>query len=193
LPIDVDRRPWIEATPEGWWYSAPGIDGRWSVVFFTDADLLPRSGRHGLAACWLRAVADAPHTSGRLEAMALQSSRLMAGLHVRAANSYLTSACQGRRWLAAGDAASAVDPLSGQGIERALRAGIRAAHAANELLNADGHAADLRQLSVLAEYQRGQTAIDREYLAARHECYARVRRWNDRPFWRRRTQPISIA
>ena len=53
---------WIEATPSGWWYSAPGIDGRWSAVFFTDADLAVGSCRRTLAARWSQAVAEAsPH------------------------------------------------------------------------------------------------------------------------------------
>jgi 2-polyprenyl-6-methoxyphenol hydroxylase-like FAD-dependent oxidoreductase len=183
---DVDRRPWIEATPSGWWYSAPGSDGRWTAVFFTDADLSDGSGHRSLATRWALAVAEGPHTAGRLREIGSPSSGPIPELHVLAANSYITTRCQGDRWLAAGDAASAVDPLSGQGIERALRAGIRAAHTIDAVLNAETGANDARRQAAIDEYQRDQTATDREYLAQRHECYARVRRWTDRPFWKRR-------
>ena len=185
--IDVDRRPWIEATPSGWWYSAPGIDGRWSAVFFTDVDLAGGACRRSLAARWSHAVAEGPRTAGRLRELEFPSSGSI-GLHVLAANSYITSRCQGRRWLAAGDAASAVDPLSGQGIERALRGGIRAARTVDTVLNAEARADDAGTQAALDEYQGDQRAIDREYLSQRQECYARVRRWPDRPFWQRRTQ-----
>ena len=184
--VDVDRRPWIEATPSGWWYSAPGIDGRWSAVFFTDADLAGGSCRRDLAARWSRAVAEAPRTAMRLRQIGSPSPDSI-GLHVLAANSYTTSQCQGRRWLAAGDAASAVDPLSGQGIERALRCGIRAARTVDTILNAEARADEPGTQAALDEYQDDQHAIDREYLSQRQECYARVRRWPDRPFWQRRT------
>lgn len=186
--IDVDRRPWIEATPSGWWYSAPGIDSRWSAVFFTDADLFGGSGRRDLAERWSQAVAEGPHTALRLREIGSPLSGPIPGLHVLAANSYITTRCQSGRWLAAGDAASAVDPLSGQGIERALRAGIRAAHTVDAVLNAEARADAARRQAALDDYQRGQTVIDREYLSQRHACYARVRRWTDRPFWQCRAE-----
>ena len=183
----VDRRSWIEATPSGWWYSAPGIDGRWSAVFFTDADLAGGSCRRTLAARWSQAVAEAPRTAGRLREIGFPSPDSI-GLHVLAANSYTTSQCQGRRWLAVGDAASAVDPLSGQGIERALRGAIRAARTVDAILTAEARADEAGAQAALDEYQGDQRAFDCEYLWQRQECYARVRRWPDRPFWQRRTQ-----
>ena len=182
---DVDRRSWIEATPSGWWYSAPGIDGRWSAVFFTDADLAVGSCRRNLAARWSQAVAEAPRTAARLREIG--SPRRTRSLHVLAADSYTTSQCQCRRWLAVGDAASAVDPLAGQGIERALRCGIRSARTVDTILNAEARADDAGARTAIDAYQGDQSAIDREYLSQRQECYARVRRWPDRPFWQRRT------
>jgi flavin-dependent dehydrogenase len=188
--LDGDRRPWIEATPSGWWYTAPGRDGRWSAVFFTDADLLEDSSRRGLAECWSHAVAESPHTAVRLREIGAPLSGPIPGLHVLAANSYTTTRCQGDGWVAAGDSASAVDPLSGQGIERALRAGIRAAHTVDAVLHAEARADAASQQAAMDDYQACQTAIDRDYLSQRHECYARVRRWTHRPFWQRRARGL---
>jgi 2-polyprenyl-6-methoxyphenol hydroxylase-like FAD-dependent oxidoreductase len=186
VSIDVDRRPWIEATPTGWWYSAPGTDGRWSAVFFTDADLIAGCGRRDLAARWSHAVTEGPRTAERFRELGFPRPAAIGGLHVVAADSYTTSRCQGDGWVAAGDAASAVDPLSGQGIERALRSGIRAALTADAVLQAEPGAAAVTRAAAIGAYQMEQTAIDRGYLRQRHEHYARVRRWSDRPFWQRR-------
>jgi 2-polyprenyl-6-methoxyphenol hydroxylase-like FAD-dependent oxidoreductase len=183
--IDVDRRPWIEATPSGWWYSAPGIDDRWTAVFFTDADLVEGSCRRNLAARWSQAVAEGPRTAARLVEIGAPLPNSIS-LSVRAANSYTTSQCHSRRWLAAGDAAAAVDPLAGQGIERALRGGIRAAHTVDAILNAEARNDIVGTQRAFDDYQRDQNAIDSEYLSQRQECYSRVRRWPDQPFWRRR-------
>jgi 2-polyprenyl-6-methoxyphenol hydroxylase-like FAD-dependent oxidoreductase len=184
--MDVDRRPWVEATPSGWWYSAPGVDGRWSAVFFTDADLIPHARRRDRLQSWRDALAEAPQTLARLRAIGWMSTDPGDAPRVIAANSYVSVRCQGNRWLAAGDAASALDPLSGQGIERALRAGIRAADAADALLDAQSRGEHEQCRETLAHFQREQSSLDREYLQQRSDCYSSVQRWPEHPFWRRR-------
>lgn len=183
---DVDRRPWIEATPSGWWYSAPGIDGSWSAVFFTDADLVEQSERNNLSRRWSLAVAESQHTAQRLKEIGCPPANTLSGLQVTAAGSYFAVRCRGDWWLAAGDAAAGVDPLCGQGIERALRAGMSAGETIGALLAASDKCA-LNQ-EALDRYEREQVILNRIYLEQRLQCYGRVRRWADRPFWRRRIE-----
>jgi 2-polyprenyl-6-methoxyphenol hydroxylase-like FAD-dependent oxidoreductase len=183
---DVDRRPWVEATRSGWWYSAPGVDDRWSAVFFTDADLIAHTRRRELVRCWQSALAEAPETLERLTAIGWRATASTDVPRVIAANSYVSDRCQGDRWLAAGDAASALDPLSGQGIERALRAGIRTAAAADSLLRAESRRQHEQCRETLAQFQEDQSSLDRAYFQQRSDCYSRVQRWPDREFWRRR-------
>jgi flavin-dependent dehydrogenase len=99
----------VEATRDGWWYSAPQPDGTCVVVQVTDHDLgKPR-------------LADAPHTAeriGKVDAFAV----------VRA-DSGCAVPSSGQAWCAIGDAALATDPLAGNGVARALRSAIAAAAA----------------------------------------------------------------
>ncbi|MGH9418574.1 MAG: NAD(P)/FAD-dependent oxidoreductase, partial [Thermoanaerobaculia bacterium] len=105
-------------------------------------------------------------------------AKLVEGPAVASSASHRLDRLTGDGWLAVGDAATALDPLSSQGISKALRAGVRAAKAIREWL--DGSAASLESYAgaVAAEYD--------VYLAARNRYYAMERRWNDAPFWQRR-------
>ena len=81
-------------------------------------------------------------------------------------------------WLAVGDAAATVDPLSSQGILKALRGGIFASYAIGDRLRGDTGA--------LARYARWVAAEHDGDGVARATVYGRERRWADAPFWRRR-------
>src|SRR5262249_48624507 len=87
--------------------------------------------------------------------------------------------------LLVGDAASSFDPLSSQGIVKALRSGAFAAYAAADFLQTD----DARSLA------RYQSFVDGEFAAYRRtwrEHYDGETRWRDRDFWRRRTSEASV-
>ena len=72
----------------------------------------------------------------------------------------------------------AFDPLSSQGIYKALKSGIQAAQAVRDHLSGDS-GAFLKYASELEEH------FDR-HLGARAYYYARERRWPDSLFWKRR-------
>ena len=82
------------------------------------------------------------------------------------------------RPLLAGDAAMTWDPLSGQGICKALESGMHAARAIDCALNGDNHG-----LNDYAQWTR--TQFD-GYLQSRAKYYRTEQRWPDAPFWRRR-------
>jgi len=82
--------------------------------------------------------------------------------------------------LCAGDAAMCYDPVSGQGIIKALRSGIFAAFAIGDFLR-NGDVRGLRRYRLM---------LDREFVTyeeALRGYYTQERRWPNRPFWRRRT------
>lgn len=81
-------------------------------------------------------------------------------------------------WLAVGDAASAYDPISSQGIHKALTDGIAAAGAIASWLAGDPRG--------VADYRVGVGERFIEYLEMRNYFYETERRWSDGPFWRRR-------
>ncbi|MEQ9244844.1 MAG: tryptophan halogenase, partial [Nitratireductor sp.] len=102
---------------------------------------------------------------------------LYAGLH-SAATTRLDPAA-GPGWLAVGDAAAGFDPLSAQGIAKALRAGLFAAYAVRDALA--GRSDAIMRFGSLAARQADT------YEASRIAVYRSVARWQNDSFWRRRS------
>ena len=170
----------VETTPQGWWYAAPLAPQRSMLMLMTDADLA-RDARWGDSTQWLDALASTQHVRARVRAAAPSSTP-----HTYCAVSQrLLRDPQGPRgWLAVGDAALAVDPISGSGVIRAFRTAQAAAPA------------------IIAALQENLTAIDEYEMARHHECtdylieranyYALEQRWRS-AFWLRRQRAIENA
>jgi flavin-dependent dehydrogenase len=181
-PAVEDGYTLVEATPDGWWYSAALADGRLAVTLFGDGDLLERSllGARGDPAAWRRRLRQAPATRERVEALAGggQPARLV----VMPAESSRLDAIAGEGWFALGDAAAAYDPLSSHGVAAAMGSGFYGGHAVADLLLAGRAEAREAYLDLM---QRAYGA----YLDLLRERYAAEHRWPEAPFWRRRHQP----
>ena len=90
---------------------------------------------------------------------------------------YHRAQVHGNNWLLAGDAAMTWDPLSGQGICKALESGMHAARAIDRALDEDNHGLD--------DYAQWTQAQFGDYLHTRAKYYRAKQRWPDAPFWRR--------
>jgi flavin-dependent dehydrogenase len=174
----VEARMVVEACAHGWWYTA-SLPGRRRVVsLLTDADL-GRQLRLSSEEHWQHELLTTTHVRTLLEGASLQP-----GILVRSAATVALNHIAGDGWLAVGDAASAFDPLSAQGITSALRSGILAGFAAGDILNGD-HVHAIARYAKIIETQRSIS------LRSYREHYARERRWSDQPFWaRRQHQPV---
>jgi flavin-dependent dehydrogenase len=84
----------------------------------------------------------------------------------------------GKGWVAVGDAATAYDPLSGEGVCKALQAGIDAAAAILAEQSGD-ESALLRHSEILTEEFKS-------YLRLQESFYSREERWTESSFWERR-------
>lgn len=157
------QRALIEASEDGWWYSARLPDGRLVLAFQTD----PAPGLRGR---WHELLAGAPATAARAGGPAQD-------VRVVSANSHRSNPVAGDGWLAVGDAAAAHDPIAGLGIQWALESGIAGAEA---FIGAD-----------VATYAHAMLERFDRYLATRVQYYRVETRWPDAPFWRRRRQPLS--
>jgi flavin-dependent dehydrogenase len=165
----------VEATPEGWWYSALLADGRLAVAFLGDGDLLRPSAD---PIPWWQRLRESEATRERVEANGYRTS---APLRVLPAESSRLDVIAGDGWLALGDAAAAYDPLSSYGIASAMGSGFYGGHAIADLLDGREEA----RFAYLEIMQRAcGTCLDLQ-----REHYARERRWPDAPFWRRRQTP----
>jgi len=167
-----DTSTLIEAVEHGWWYSAVLPDSRLVVAYMTDADLYATAQKQA-SDYWLRQLASTTYTRSRLTGYALASCR-----RIVAANSFRLDRVGHDNWLAIGDAAMAFDPLSGQGIYKALQSALGGADSIERYFK--GRNSALREYAVTAEQN-----FDR-YLLTRSAFYSRERRWPDSNFWRRR-------
>lgn len=167
------RLTFLEAVRDGWWYAAAIPGRRMAVAFAGDAETIRDAGLARESA-WLRAA----FTTRQIAACLDGARFIAASLVSRVVSSFVLDRVCGARWLAVGDAASCFDPLSAQGIYKALADGIVGADAIASALATGG---DLG-----ADYQQAVELRFSHYLANRNHFYGLERRWPDSPFWQRR-------
>jgi 2-polyprenyl-6-methoxyphenol hydroxylase-like FAD-dependent oxidoreductase len=170
-----DHRTLVEAAENGWWYSALLPNRRLVVAYMTDAEQIA-GRRRCLGDFWQAVLQESPYTRERVESC---TGRL--DLRIVAADSSRREQVVGPGWLSVGDAAAAFDPLSSQGVYKALESGLRGAHAIIE--HRRGRKDALREHA--AQVQAGFE----QYLRARAWYYGRERRWPHSLFWQRRQAP----
>ena len=166
----------VEAVQDGWWYSAPLPANKVMVMFMTDADLC-RSRRYADPAVWEQSLARTQHTRLRVAGY----ERIWKPRVASAASHRLDRAGVPGRWMAVGDAAIGVDPLSGSGIMRALVSGQAAGLATAHWL--------LGRREPAYDYERWLDRCFAEYRTQRRSYYGLETRWRNAPFWRRRRSP----
>lgn len=162
---------------DGWlWYAGCG-NGRALVQLFVDARLPPR-------------VQLATHYANILERIAsardwLHSAIPLGEPHARHAHMQCATEVIDTRQARVGDAALALDPLSGHGIYQALAGAMALIPAVHTLLARSGDPD-----SALAFY-RERIAVDFQRMARLgRDFYRQEQRWPERDFWRlRRTWP----
>ena len=165
LPADLREAGFIllESIAAGWWYTAPAPALHLVAAFITDADLIGNP-----AAAWATALAEAPETHGRIGAL----PRDPAPTVVLADTAELDRAW-GPGWIAIGDAAASFDPLSGDGVLRAMQDGIGAARA---ILGGE---------AALRAYLEGRKASHQTHRLRQRAFSLREQRWPDSVFWKR--------
>lgn len=158
LPADT----YIEAAPDGWWYASPLPDQRRIIALFTDAHEVLRS-RLATVGGWTDALARTEHVGD------LACGAPCGKIRVTTSTSHELEPAVGDDWIAVGDAAFAVDPLSPGSVGFALRS---AAAAADVLLGGDRSA-----------YQKLIADEANEYRRLQAEIYGLEHRFADAAFW----------
>jgi flavin-dependent dehydrogenase len=175
----IDSSTLIEAVEDGWWYSA-GLPGdRLVLAYMTDADLYARAINQ-TRDYWSQQLGNTKHTRLRVE-----NCRSTSDLHIVPANSSRLDRVTNGTWLAIGDAAMAFDPLSGQGVFKALQSGLRVADSIGRHWNGDASALTQYAMSVEQDFDR--------YLITRRAFYSREQRWPHARFWQRRGSLRTVA
>ncbi len=177
---ESDARLMVETFADGWWYTAGLPNAKRVTCCVTDADLAQRMKLYETDV-WQQQL-----STTSTVAKITNIRKPCSAITVRSTNSRLLDPVCGDDWLAVGDAASRFDPLSSQGIVKALRSGIFASYAIGDILLRGDHGA-------LRRYQRFVREEFRSYLQTRLKYYRQEQRWPNSEFWSRRHEDYSLA
>jgi len=168
----------VEATEHGWWYSATLPDHRLIIIFMTDSDIC-RKGYYMKLEVWEKNLEKTQHTKTRI----IGCSRLWGPSIFPAFSHRLRRQNWSNRWLACGDAAMGVDPLSSSGIMSALKGGEAAGYTILHWLNGDSQSILLYEQWIDEEFA--------DYMKKHQAYYCLEKRWPNSPFWLRRNSKSS--
>ncbi|QJP96666.1 flavin-dependent monooxygenase QhpG [Pseudomonas fluorescens] len=104
-------------------------------------------------------------------------------LHARSSTAILAPQVCGDNWIRVGDAAMAVDPLSGNGIFQSLSSALQAPLVINTLLRKPERAALAQRF-----HQQRVEQLFLRFARIGRDFYADEQRWLDQPFWQARRQ-----
>ncbi|MBL1101525.1 NAD(P)/FAD-dependent oxidoreductase [Streptomyces coffeae] len=169
---DQELRTIVEAAPAGWWYTVRVPAGR-LVAYLTDIDLVGTDLR--TSAGFLDRAARTRHVRLRLDGYDLTRPAVP---RWSPAHGLRLTPPAGPGWVAAGDAALAVDPLSSQGILTAMHTGAWAGQVVDLCLSG--------QTGAIAAYCAFVDRVVDAYHQHHAESYRHERRWEGAPFWQRR-------
>lgn len=168
----------VESLSDGWAWMARLADGRcyWQITLdVASAGLPPREQLPAYCAERRRHSALVAEIFG---AAALQPAEV----HARSSTAILFHDCGGANWLRVGDAAMAVDPLSGNGIFQSLSSALQAPAVINTLLRHPERA----ELA-LGFHQRRVEHLFLRFARTGRDFYALEQRWAAHPFWHKRS------
>ncbi|WGV20098.1 tryptophan 7-halogenase [Pseudomonas putida] len=177
----------VESLADGWAWMARLEDGRcyWQVTL--DAAGLP--GKAGLADyCAARRGC-----STLVAELFDQQALAPAQVHARSSTAILAGECVGQDWIRVGDAAMAVDPLSGNGIFQSLSSALQAPVVINTLLRRPERAELARQF-----HQQRVEQLFLRFARIGRDFYGQEQSRAGQPFWDQRqgwpdAQPMHLA
>lgn len=177
----------VESLADGWAWMARLEDGRcyWQVTL--DAAGLP--GKAGLAGYCAARRAGSALVAELFDARALAPAEVYA----RSSTAILAGECVGHDWIRVGDAAMAVDPLSGNGIFQSLSSALQAPVVINTLLRRPERAGLARQF-----HQQRIEQLFLRFARIGRDFYGQEQGRVGQPFWDQRqgwpdVQPLHLA
>jgi len=176
----------LEATENGWWYSNLLPDGQHRIVaFYSDRDL---------------AVTREASTPSGFDALLNHTRHIKTALQpmsfVKCGTLRGTAACSQRLdsfvangFVAIGDAAQAYDPLSSQGITKALESGVKAGQLVGYALESAPSLDNAPEIAkrYMERYATAQERLWQRYQQHYQYFYQMQSRWPKAEFWQRRS------
>ncbi len=177
----------VESLEEGWAWMARLADGRCYWQMTLDAERLP--GKAALPAYCAERRRGSALVAELFDTHALAPAQV----HARSSTAILAGECVGDDWLRVGDAAMAVDPLSGNGIFQSLSSALQAPVVINTLLRRPDRAGLAKQF-----HQQRIEQLFLRFARMGRDFYAQELTRAVQPFWARRqawpdAQPMHLA
>lgn len=174
----------VQSFEDGWAWMARLPDGRRYLQLTLDAASAALPPRHRLGEWCAEQLRELDAAQAFIEAAAPSGE-----LHARASTPILAAEAVGEDWIRVGDAAMAVDPLSGNGIFQALSSALQAPAVVNTLLRRP-HSAEPAK----AFHRARVEGLFHRFARIGRDFYAQESRWRERPFWAaRRAWPDEEA
>jgi flavin-dependent dehydrogenase len=171
----------LEAVEYGWWYSAKLPNNRLAVALACDKSFCKHFKINKLENWYQLFKQHSSHIYPKMKNYEFISDSLL----VNATPSFILDKISNSNWLAIGDAASAYDPISAQGIYKAMANGITAAKAILENISGNPQAIKNYDAIVRLDYDN--------YIANKNYLYSQENRWPKSPFWKNRKSSIREA
>ena len=166
----VSKQTHLEAADYGWWYAARLPEDILLVTLYTDADTIKQKKLQQFEN-WYSLLHETPQTSKLVDKTKLIDDKLKAF----PAPSFRLDKIIGKNWMAIGDAASAFDPITSQGIIKSMSDAVFAAEIIAQ------HFAGKQ--NILEEYEKTVVSRYEQYLSMRKYFYQLEKRWPESPFW----------
>jgi flavin-dependent dehydrogenase len=174
----------LETYENGLVWSVPLHNGLRNVTLLVDWDMGEHIRQAGLRSFYQTELAKVSYIT-----QFLSQARLVFPPRAFDATWHTAASFAGDRFLLAGDAGVFVDPLSSEGVHKAMASSITGAAVINTILQRPGMASHARDF-----YEGVQHSLYEAYYRQSAEYYREEQRWPDAPFWRRRSQqyvPVS--
>ncbi|AEV33094.1 flavin-dependent dehydrogenase [Owenweeksia hongkongensis DSM 17368] len=168
---EVSKLTHLESVENGWWYAARIPNEQLLVTLYTNAETVKKLRLNNLKN-WIKLLQQSPNTHQWIAQMEPIDQKLLGF----PAQSFCLDKVVGENWLAIGDAASAYDPITSQGIIKAITQGMRAA----EII---GHC-KIGAIEALPYFQKEVMLQYDQYKEARQHFYCLEQRWLQSQFWR---------
>lgn len=171
----------LETYPHGLVWSVPLHNGLRNVTLLIDWHLGDRIRQSGLQPFYHSELQQVAYVTNLLTA-----ARLAKPLQVFDATWYTASTFAGERFLLVGDAGLFVDPLSSEGVHKAMASAITGAVVVNTILKRPETAK-----AAIRFYEENQRHTYDSHYAESVRYYGEERRWPEAPFWAKRSQAPS--
>ena len=171
----------LETYRGGLVWSVPLHNGLRNVTLLIDWQEGTQIRRVGLAKFYRTELRQAPYISGFLAA-----AQLAGPPQVFDATWYTASDFAGERFLLVGDAGLFIDPLSSEGVHKAMASAITGAIAVNTILKRPTMAPH-----AIRFYNESQQNTYESHYRQSAQYYGGEQRWQERPFWHKRTMQVQ--